>query len=77
MNDQTLFPHNWVEVRVVPVSAEPQPDGTLHFYSSDEAIEVAEEDLHYMCYTCKAHPEDEVANELCPGSPITSVMDDL
>ena len=69
------LPHNWVEVRVIPVSAE-LIDGQFRFYASEEAVEIAEEDLHYMCYACKCHPGDEEALGPCPGARTESVLDD-
>ena len=71
------FPHNWVEVRVVPVSAIDNGNGQFEFMASEEAIEIAEEDLHYICYACKAHPGDEAAMEPCKGGPTGVVPDDL
>lgn len=75
-------PHNWVEVRVVSVSITEnripgeEEEGKLHIYSSPEAIEIAEEDLSYICYDCKANPQSEAFHEPCPGAVRTALMDD-
>ncbi len=61
--------HNWVELRVVHLTAEVSDDDKVSFYSSPEAIEVAEQDMHIMCWDCKAEPTLAEFYHPCEGAP--------
>lgn len=61
--------HNWVEIIVVPLTAEVSEDGKASFFSSDEAIEIAQEDTQILCWDCKTEPNLEAFENECPGAP--------
>lgn len=59
--------HNWVELRYMPVSAEMIDDGKVAFTASEEAMEIAESDLHVVCWDCKKEPTVESLSTPCDG----------
>lgn len=61
--------HNWVEITVTPLSAEVNEDGQVLFYTSEEALEIAQEDTQIICWDCKVEPDLEAFENECEGAP--------
>lgn len=69
--------HNWVELTITPVTSEVTDDDKVMFFASEEALEIAESDRHYVCWSCKAAPSLEQYYEPCPGAPTIDQLIEL
>lgn len=61
--------HAWVELQYMPVEAEIDEDtGDVTITSSQEAVQVAQEEAIHGCFICNQPLTTETAGTECPGS---------
>lgn len=60
--------HNWVEITVLPVSVEMDGDN-LVTSSSEEGIEISEDERQIICWDCKQHLSHDLFDTACTHAP--------
>jgi len=57
--------HLWVQLAMVPIEVELQPNGHLHTFVTEGALESAEEDTRLGCWFCYTPLTTETFNTEC------------